>query len=1107
MSSTVSSSPESEEADDSSSASFALSFTAADAVPNFNFLAVGTKLSDQGRACPLSPPDSSAPPQNKKSLSLALHKQLVLSPNQSVSKSRSPSPPPPLSLDDKAVPSDRAVGGDGGSSRADPITASPAGEGSWLQVSPTDDSPHRVRGGGGDAANDKEPAKEQVCGGAKPATDAKGESLTPKDDLEGGEQVQGGPQRSGGGGGSSDSERPHADGGGADVSLSLSSSSSSSSSSQASQGSMLLCRDNLEISEEAESPADHDPDASSSSGATPDHDPDASSSSGASAQPQECEGGGGGSSSSLAASSSGGELPRADAPSSASSDTFAFAAVASAVPFSPAKPAAGFTFAMVTPLQRSSSLPASFSRPVTPEKLKQAEDRNRKNRPKLGSTAFLLRTVVAVVVLLFALFFTSRTRTLPTGSQPRERILIIATDEVLASELQFTIERLYPRPTTVDRFCPTSFVLTDYFSWYDFNCQLPTTDHSGKKLELRVAAQPFSKMKGKMLNHLLSYDTILIVESASADNLQRTPFGENHAVYDHIRTVNGGSLQLSTPNVRVVFTDVSCEAIARQVKHVNIKDCMASSAARDEAFEIFSLRVGVLGGGLSRESKYVDVPSELKMEDQMKIIFSKGADLQIARGRGEPLASESEFVDFLKAVKAKLKLRPSSLFGGAKTRKAIDKKYPRFQIGVIGLAGAGKSTTLRWLSFYAGLQESLRTSFSVAMSDSASHTRKLLSQGMAEDSNDAHFVVFDTMGLDKDTKMNAIKGDLSWLVEGRLSESCQMKWQVGPKPWFSGAGVCESPWNAPPSKDREFHAVLLITRYFEEGSKEHDDFKFWLKHLQVMLQRSRKDLVIGVTHLEECKELTTSACIRSFEQGLGLSRQSVVALGSTSWVPEYAKQHSLPGLHGGIPDEIKGTAGVYIEPDALLHIVDKLQLACSKLYDQDNRRQDSWEGGSGFYSKDLAWLFVVVLHTCLFWTVPLVAAVLIALVFTGVYSWFWSYAFFLCFPFLLLKVASSQPSRNEQRIRFSMHSEGRVPVGVFFASYHAQVEALWIISGVLAWQFLSRAVVGWVLSFGLRETVGNVAFGCTVLKIIHSWYLFREERGRAGDAKAAPRQL
>ena len=88
-----------------------------------------------------------------------------------------------------------------------------------------------------------------------------------------------------------------------------------------------------------------------------------------------------------------------------------------------------------------------------------------------------------------------------------------------------------------------------------------------------------------------------------------------------------------------------------------------------------------------------------------------------------------------------------------------------------------------------------------------------------------------------------------------------------------------------------------------------------------------------------------------------------------------------------------------------------------------------------------------------------------------------------------------------------MHSGGRVPDGVFLVSYYAQVEALWIISGVLAWQFLSRAVVGWVLSFGLRETVGNVAFGCTVLKIIHSWYLFREERGRAGDAKAAPRQL
>ena len=88
--------------------------------------------------------------------------------------------------------------------------------------------------------------------------------------------------------------------------------------------------------------------------------------------------------------------------------------------------------------------------------------------------------------------------------------------------------------------------------------------------------------------------------------------------------------------------------------------------------------------------------------------------------RGKVLPTRAEFKSDRANLAKALTKRPYELFPASEgydrsTTSQIRKQFPEFKVAVVGLAGAGKSTTLRWLLYYAGAARKWRRQVTVGV--------------------------------------------------------------------------------------------------------------------------------------------------------------------------------------------------------------------------------------------------------------------------------------------------------------------------------------------------------------------------------------------------------
>jgi len=352
--------------------------------------------------------------------------------------------------------------------------------------------------------------------------------------------------------------------------------------------------------------------------------------------------------------------------------------------------------------------------------------------------------------------------------------------------------------------------------------------------------------------------------------------------------------------VTVVFTDVTCEGMRNYMwaSSKQEEDCMESPTCRRESFERFSERVGVSQVDLDHDYLYVVTEAGLSVTGQVIHVLEasnhtwslvrgagRGESLSTVAVSGQPqLSKATHFADQLDKLRKKLSEPPSALFEELRHRHLVNQTFPRFQVGVIGLGGVGKSTMLLWLSYYAVVASTSRALFGVDRTSGKSFTRKLTECGMGKMYQDAPFAVFDTMGLDREMMTNMINHDLVWLVDGHVRTTCEMKWlgRVG-RSWDCG---CYQPWNEPPEQLRALHELLFVTRFFLTDSEDFSLIKHFIQDLRSMLHEKQRELVIEVTHLEGCdKTLTAEACRRKYDRLLGICLGNVIVLSATHRVP------------------------------------------------------------------------------------------------------------------------------------------------------------------------------------------------------------------------------
>ena len=612
------------------------------------------------------------------------------------------------------------------------------------------------------------------------------------------------------------------------------------------------------------------------------------------------------------------------------------------------------------PSLSASPLPSSASGDPSPSESRWSRMPSPSKRPSLSVLAFALAALALALFVGMAVempehmeecpwddYLAALARGQARAAPAQPRMLVVSSDNDLADEFRRNAEA---NPNAV----PGGLPLFDKLVYNTYNKLY--------SIESGACTWRRSSLHADDLAPVLKrYSRVVAIQSAEPGNFNRSPFKIPPYTDNGVRHASGAAaltvllVDVDCRRMRTIMTDTYREAFIE-------RDCLSDGPGRTESFEAFAHSVGINKGGLVEGTTFVDVPVGLSAVELLrKAVHPTKA--QARRARGDPLMV-GDFMTDLDALRDELHSRPYSLFTEASKRAAVAIRFPRFQVGVVGLAAAGKSTTLRWLGYYAGLNKTTRHAFQSAPSGGESFTRNLISRGMAENQDDAGFVVYDTMGLDPPLNASVAKRGVVWLAEGRVNTTQEMRWlgeggeHVKEEPWsffrwlsswlcaayslIFGGGAARganedayAPWNNEPSADRRFHALVFVQRYVHpQDWKTLDMVKAFVKALRTSMVPLGVSLTVAMTHVEQCqKGLSTRQCTRAFAENIDVGTDQVVALPKTGWARPHA-QDTIGGLDGTIEEEVDD-AGTYVEPDGLLRLVRKVKAASRRYYDQN----------------------------------------------------------------------------------------------------------------------------------------------------------------------------
>lgn len=470
------------------------------------------------------------------------------------------------------------------------------------------------------------------------------------------------------------------------------------------------------------------------------------------------------------------------------------------------------------------------------------------------------------------------------------------------------------------------------------------------------------------LERLAMYDSVLVIESASKQNLLQRSIWED-SIYTNLWSTVGNDFGGRLPHLTVWLTGADCNLIHQRSDSPDFTPNSECTGAEVKSF-------------LKKEeakAKRANFPTRAKFEfsnargsgfnhnEQLDIhqavdAFTKRMLPQtLEKLRGNSFDKEDVFIADVKALQTMLTKSPADLprFQYEPCPEEIAGMFGRFQVGMIGRAGSGKSTTLRWLSYYAGVELASRKDFSVVGGDQASHTMKLTErhfQLWTSAIETSKFVGMDTRGIDYSQWNNIGNShntswatwNLEYLLQGQVASNCIMDHYtenpVPGKPETLSFGHC-TPWSTKPDNDRRMHVVVYVAQYISECASEDGrqtkKFVSSINSHKAFVSTGRK-LVIALTHMDQCDaELIEAECTKAFAECVGVSIDFVVPMqnvhekvaGGVGDKYDFlgAEFHEL--LDGKLEEEAESCNGIYLQPRSIRHLLKTIQDASQRYYE------------------------------------------------------------------------------------------------------------------------------------------------------------------------------